>query len=310
MPPAGDPRHPIGVVAERTGLTPDVLRVWERRYAVVEPRRSSGGQRLYSDADVERLLLLHRATQGGHGISHVASLTRAKLEELVRDIESLPPASTRFEGSAQPHAAVAQLLALTDAFDPEGVEILLKRSVARYGIIRFVDEIAAPFLRGVGDAWHAGKVTASQEHLASAIVQRVVSETAPLLTGGDDNPSIVIGTLEGERHANGALMAAVTAATEGWRVVYLGADLPASEISDATVRTSSHAVGISMVLHDARRAAGLRDLRKRLPGHVALLAGGEGARVLHRSMARDDIVFVESMSELHRELADLHRKLR
>ena len=310
MPPVGDPRHPIGVVAERTGLTPDVLRVWERRYAVVEPRRSPGGQRLYSDADVERLLLLHRATQGGHGISHVASLTRAKLEDLVRGIESPPSASTRFEGSAPPHAAVAHLLALTDAFDPEGVEVLLKRSVARYGIITFVDEIAAPFLRGVGDAWHAGKVTASQEHLASAIVQRVVSETAPLLTGGGDNPSIVIGTLEGERHANGALMAAVTAATEGWRVVYLGADLPASEISDATSRTSSHAVGISMVLNDARRAAGLRDLRKRLPAHVALLAGGEGARVLHQSMAGDDIVFVESMSDLHRELAELRGKLR
>src|SRR5687768_12427129 len=106
-----DPRHPIGVVADRTGLSPDVLRVWERRYGVVEPQRSAGGQRLYSDADVERLVLLHRATRGGHGISHVASLSRAKLEDLVGEIEAagiVAPIPLRDEAA---HPVVEQALA-------------------------------------------------------------------------------------------------------------------------------------------------------------------------------------------------------
>ncbi|MEJ7810707.1 MAG: MerR family transcriptional regulator, partial [Gemmatimonadaceae bacterium] len=79
------PRHPIGVVAERTGLSPDVLRVWERRYGVVRPVRASGGQRLYSTADVERLRLLHRATEAGRNISQLARLSIGELGQLVQE---------------------------------------------------------------------------------------------------------------------------------------------------------------------------------------------------------------------------------
>ena len=68
----GTSLHPIGVVAERTGLSLDVLRVWERRYGVVQPTRDEGGRRLYSDADIERLRLLAEATSGGRAIRQVA----------------------------------------------------------------------------------------------------------------------------------------------------------------------------------------------------------------------------------------------
>src|SRR5512144_2601874 len=112
MPTTAEAHHPIGVVAERTGLSPEVLRVWERRYQVVEPKRSRGGQRIYSDADIERLALLHRATRGGHGISHVASLGKAKLEELVRQVESsgaaVPAVSV---GTGKPQTAIDQAVA-------------------------------------------------------------------------------------------------------------------------------------------------------------------------------------------------------
>src|ERR1700691_5807021 len=81
--PAG--HHPIGVACERTGLSPHVLRVWERRYAAVEPTRTNGGHRLYSDADIERLRLLARATAGKRSISLVAHLPADELARLVRD---------------------------------------------------------------------------------------------------------------------------------------------------------------------------------------------------------------------------------
>jgi DNA-binding transcriptional MerR regulator len=78
-------RHPIAVVAERTGLSQDVLRVWERRYAVVRPRRGSDGKRLYSDADVERLGLLHAATRAGRNVSAVARLSTDAIAALVEE---------------------------------------------------------------------------------------------------------------------------------------------------------------------------------------------------------------------------------
>jgi DNA-binding transcriptional MerR regulator/methylmalonyl-CoA mutase cobalamin-binding subunit len=301
-------KHPIGVVSARTGLSSDVLRVWERRYAVVKPTRSAGGQRLYSDADVERLTLLNRATQGGHGISHVAGLTGSELEELVRDVESsdapgqLPQVLPRLDDTLP---AVEEAIRFTEALDPAGLESLLRRQVARHGIIAFIDGVAAPFLRSVGDAWHAGRVTVSQEHFATAVVQRIVSETAPLLTGSNESPTIVIATLEGERHANGALMAAAIAASEGWRVIYLGADLPATEIADAAVRTSARAVGISIVLPErkSRVAAALQGLAESMPAETTLLVGGTGSKKLAGLPERADIMFLESMSELRDQLA-------
>ena len=80
---AGRRKHPIRVVTTRTGLTPDLLRAWERRYGVVTPTRSTGGQRLYSDADVERLAMLHRAVLSGRAIRTVAELTDDELAALV-----------------------------------------------------------------------------------------------------------------------------------------------------------------------------------------------------------------------------------
>jgi DNA-binding transcriptional MerR regulator/methylmalonyl-CoA mutase cobalamin-binding subunit len=305
MPATADPRHPIGVVAERTGLTPDVLRVWERRYAVVKPLRSRGGQRHYSDADIERLSLLHRATQGGHGISHVASLNNTKLGDLVRDIvtgsERTP---ARVTPAKEPQGIVDQALAFAEALDPVGLESVLRRSVARYGIVFFMDAVAAPFMRRMGDEWHAGRITYAQEHLATATVQRVVSEVSPVLTDGGE-PTIVVATLEGERHANGALMAAATAASEGWRVIYLGADLPPAAIAETAVRTGARAVGISVVLSEkkARTSALLRDLEKRIPTTVSLLVGGTGSKALKRASAGSEAVFIETLEDMRAALA-------
>lgn len=304
MPIDTEPRHPIGVVSDRTGLTPDVLRVWERRYSVVTPRRSAGGQRLYSDADIIRLRLLNRATRGGHGISHVASLTNAELENMVRQATAADVAPVLPQQSDEPHAAVAEAMTLTGQLDPSGVERLLRKNVARYGIVGFIDRIAAPFLRAIGEAWHHGKISIAQEHMATGIVQRVVSETAPLLSGSMDSPAIVIATLEGERHAIGALMAAATAASEGWRVIYLGADLPVRDIVEIATRTGARAVGVSVVVAErkARTAAELRELESALGSRTTLLVGGSGAAGLRDFNEWSRATFIGSMSDLIGEL--------
>jgi DNA-binding transcriptional MerR regulator/methylmalonyl-CoA mutase cobalamin-binding subunit len=302
-----DSAHPIGVVAERTGLTPDVIRVWERRYQVVEPRRSPGGQRIYSDADIERLAMLHRATRRGHGISHVASLSKSKLEQLVRDVESSGPApfassSASSTTASDPRSIVTRAIAFTETLDPAALESLLRRAAARYGIVAFLDAIAAPFLRAMGDLWHARKLTIAQEHLATAVVQRVVADTAPLLTGGDRNPVIVIATLPGERHANGALMTAAISASEGWRVVYLGTDLPTTEIATTAVRTGARAIAISVVSNEsaARASAELGELARSITDETRILVGGAAAARLN--VDRKRVTLLSSMLELRAEL--------
>ena len=300
----GSPRHPIGVVADRTGLSPDVLRVWERRYGVVEPTRSPGGQRLYSDADIERLRLLHRATQGGHGISHVATLSQPALEHLVREIEArgtVTPGQTRLEA----YPVIAEAFDLAMRVNPSALESLLRRSLARYGIVSFLDEVAAPFLREVGDGWHAGRVTVYQEHLTTAVVEKVVGDIPTLLTEGPDDPAIVFATLEGERHSAGALMAAATAASEAWKVIYLGADLGTDEIRGAAERTKALAVGVSIVATErkTRLASQVRALEEALPEGVTLLVGGAGSRGLRSLIPQTKAVFLESLAAFTQELA-------
>ncbi|HSP07725.1 MAG TPA: MerR family transcriptional regulator, partial [Acidobacteriota bacterium] len=76
--------HPIRVVARRTGLTPHVIRIWEKRYGAVVPRRTSTKRRFYTDEDVERLILLRRATMSGRSIGQVARLSREELLELAK----------------------------------------------------------------------------------------------------------------------------------------------------------------------------------------------------------------------------------
>ena len=304
-------RYPIGVVAERTGLTADVIRVWERRYSAVEPTRTLGGQRTYTLGDIDRLVLLRRATMSGHGISHIATIDTPGLEELIRDIES---ADRGFPGAPdladEPRAAVEQAMSFTETIDPASLEILLRRTFARYGIVTFLDLIVGPFMRAIGDAWHAGSLSMSQEHVATALVQRVVSQTAPIPAASEGNPTFVAATLEGERHAAGALMAAAIAASAGWHVIHLGADLPAGEIAGAALQTQARAVGVSIVREEKKKkfAARLRELEKSMPRDATLLVGGAGARGLSDSLGQTGIVFVESMSQLHHELTRIRAR--
>ena len=102
------PRHPVRLVASRTGLSPHVLRAWERRYGVVAPHRSAGGQRLYSDHDVERLRQLRQLTGRGHSISRIASLSLADLQRLE---QLAPPAPAMPPDGAVESSAAAELVA-------------------------------------------------------------------------------------------------------------------------------------------------------------------------------------------------------
>src|SRR5919112_1464562 len=97
----GSPKYPVRLVALRTGLTPHVLRAWERRYGVVSPARTMGGQRLYSDFDIERLRLLRRLTHRGHAIRWIASLPVAELAKLDEEISGAEDGTASADGEGR-----------------------------------------------------------------------------------------------------------------------------------------------------------------------------------------------------------------
>ncbi|HWA56669.1 MAG TPA: MerR family transcriptional regulator [Gemmatimonadales bacterium] len=268
------PRHPVRVVAQRTGLSGHVLRAWERRYGVVAPTRTEGGQRLYSDADIERLALLRRLTDAGGAISQLATLP---VEELRRMVASAPPAPAPMEEAAEPWQTRA--LQAIDRLDGALLRRELGRAALALGVPRFLDDVVGPVLREVGDRWHGGRMSIAQEHLATAVVREVLGWIRDTAETDRSAPMLVVGTPPDQLHEGGALLAAATAAAEGWRVTYLGVNLPARDIAAAATRTGARAVALSLIHPAGDPALGgeLATIRQHLPGGVALLVGGAAA---------------------------------
>lgn len=279
------PRHPIGVVAERTGLSVDTIRVWERRYGAVRPERDSAGQRIYSDADIERLRLLSVAARAGRSIGKIAHLDVVELEQLIAGDVSARDARAEVidpEGDESMPDVVRDVMAATRAFDADAVESQLRRALARRGLVDFLEDIATPLLHAVGTEWHAGRILPASEHLLSHTLQDVVAESTRALRAPPSAPRFVAATLPGERHGIGATLTSAVAASMGWSVLYLGADVPVRDIATAAITYRARIVAISIVFVDDedRVRADLALLRDVLPRSIELMTGGGGAAIL------------------------------
>lgn len=301
-----EPRHPIRVVADRTGLSQDVIRVWERRYGAVEPPRGGGGQRRYSDADIHRLQLLKAATRAGRGIGQVATMPLAALEALVAEDAAVRVRDRRDHPDAALLAdeMVAPALAFTRAFDRPALEAQLRRGVALLGVAPFLEHVVTPFLRSIGTEWHAGRLNPAQEHLASATVQHLLEEITCAAAPSNGAPAILVTTPAGERHQIGAVLAGATAAAAGWRVIYLGPDLPAADIARAALDIGVRVVAISVVFVEdrARLLRELTTLRSALPPLLPLVAGGAGAVTLADELRQGGIEVVGDLAALRDRL--------
>src|SRR5687767_4651351 len=170
-PPPESPGHPIRVVARRTGLSADVIRAWEKRHAVVTPARAANGRRLYSDADVERLRLVARATLTGRTVAQAAALPPEALadaarEAVTREAVARDPAAR--DAAAAPEvpngdgarpAALAHLRACLDAvarFDGMGLDAALRRATVALSAEAFLDAIVVRLWERVAEGVHRG----------------------------------------------------------------------------------------------------------------------------------------------------------
>lgn len=290
------------VVTRRTGLSADVLRAWERRYGVVHPDRSEGGQRLYSDADVARLTLLKRATARGRNISQLVDLPLDDLEALVAADEAAAE-PLRAEVSVALHAEANQAV---DRLDPADLEAVLRRAVIQLGSAVAVDEVIIPLLRDLGNRWHRGEITPAHEHLGTMAIRRVlawVSASAPV---SPDAPLVVVATPSNQRHELGAKLAATTAATEGWRVLFLGADLPADAIAGAAAQSGARLVALSLLFPErcTKSVAEVTTLRTLLPAAVGVVAGGPAALANQRDLAAAGVQVLTGLGELRQRFRD------
>lgn len=286
--------HPIQVVARRTGLTPDVLRAWERRYGAVRPKRSPGNRRFYTDEDVDRLRLLRSATLRGRSIGQVASFTTDELRQLVEKDEaaSSPKRRTteseRRSGSGEGAAEhLESCLEAVSHFDVTGLEAALGRASVLLSPMVVVGEVLVPLMNSVGESWRNGSMRIAQEHMATAVVRTFLGNLARIPNHAENAPAMVVATPTGQLHELGALIAAGAAISMGWKVSYLGPDLPAEEIAAACARTESRAVSLGLCYPrgDARTIEQMKRLRQLLGEDVEILVGGLAALSYADSLA-------------------------
>jgi MerR family transcriptional regulator, light-induced transcriptional regulator len=304
-------RYPVRLVALRTGLSPHLLRAWERRYGVVTPGRSEGGQRLYSDLDIERLARLRRLVEGGHAISRIASLPLEALAQLEEQTGSAAAQDLGGSGSLEGQARARSSQEFTDAamravraLDASGLEDVLERAAMTLGVPDFLETVAAPTLEEIGHGWSDRSVSVAQEHMATAVFRRVLGWMLGVYQTTGAAHRLVVATPPGERHELGALMAAVSAAAEGWNVTYLGPDLPVEELLDAIGQTRAEAMALSLVQPGDERGvlSVLREIQAGLPPRVALLVGGAGAQSFQAEIESAGVHLIDSLAELRAAL--------
>jgi MerR family transcriptional regulator, light-induced transcriptional regulator len=242
----------IAALAARTGVAPDTLRKWEQRYHILQPSRTPGGQRRYSERDVARVEWLRERLEEGYRISEAASLLGDAVE----------PARSKDD----------QLRGILDTFDRgEAAEIgvRLDQAFALNGVDETLEGVVHPLLEHVGERWKRGDISVADEHLVSEAVR---SRLGHLLgdVGGGVRGVAVLACGPGERHELGLMMATIALRRDGWKVFYLGADTPVDDALALARRVSARFLGWSVSTPEHGDALAAAE-------DVELVVGGAGA---------------------------------
>jgi MerR family transcriptional regulator, light-induced transcriptional regulator len=269
-------RYRIGTLARLTGITTHALRVWERRYGALSPMRTAGGARLYDDDDVKRLRIIKQLLERGYTISAIATLDVAALTRLLPAEE--PPLVVAKPGpDARARRVIDELLAGVAELDLERASRALVQATNTFSPHDLVTQVLAPTLDEIGARWESGDICIASEHAASAMLR---TQLGALLAAQPVNgmAPVVCTTPAGEQHELGALLAAVVIAMHGRRAIYLGANLPASQIAQAARLSKAGSVALSVVgLEPAEAEREVSALCQALPPEVAILVGGRGS---------------------------------
>lgn len=271
----------IGVVAAELGVSTATLRKWESRYGRPVPQRSTGGARLYDEAEVAWLRVAKR--QMDAGVRPADAMAQATL----RPATSEPDATGGGAVGSLAQQAVAHALTLLCEHRLDECHAHLVAQRQRLGLVAFADGVAGPLAAAVGEAWARGDVQVFEEHGFSAVLRAVLEVRA--FGGAPDATvapvcTVLLATLSGEQHTLGLAMVQAVLQQAGARCVNLGAGLPEAELVAAAQAFGADVVGVSLSLAMPERTMQrqLLALRESLPGHRAVWAGGAGAGRLRR----------------------------
>lgn len=225
------------------------IRIWEKRYGLLQPDRTNTNIREYSDDDLRRILNIALLNDRGLKISRIAKLSDPEIKARILELEGV--------GGTAPDV-VESLIASTVEFDAERFERLLAGGVLRLGFERFMYEVIIPFMQRVGVLWQVGAMKPGQEHFVSNLLrQKVIAAidgcvpSTPRAAG-----RVVMFLPEGELHEIGLLFGHYLLKRAGHEVLYLGQTLPKEDLIAVLDRRST-----DVVVTSVSSFTGLMDLK-------------------------------------------------
>jgi DNA-binding transcriptional MerR regulator len=258
----------IKSVAALTGVAATTLRAWERRYDLVTPRRTESGYRVYSEEDVAILAQVKALVDRGYKVGEAVEMVR-------RGTPALPPSDVASDELDSIRAALLEPLL---EMDRAGALQVYDR-LAALPFDRQMDEVLLPLLREVGDRWQRGEVGVAQEHFCTAFARgRLITMLESLAVGARRGSEAVCAGAPGEAHELGLMAVAIHLAMRGWRVTYLGADVPVEELEPLLTRRRPQLLCCSLILTRPRDQVLqlARALRDASPRETTVVLGGAG----------------------------------
>lgn len=217
-------KYSIKDLEKISGIKAHTIRMWERRYGLIEPQRTETNIRFYSDCDLKRLLNVSILNHNGIKISHIAGLTDAEIKNRVLDL-SIDGRSS----SVQIESLMVAMLELDETKFLNG----LSSSIIKLGFEVSVETVLFPFLERIGVLWQAGTINPAQEHFISNLIRQklFVAIDNEMQSPVQNGPRILMFLSEHEQHEIGLLFYNLLARKEGMNVVYLGAGVPLEDLS-------------------------------------------------------------------------------
>lgn len=265
--------YPIRTLAELTGVPAITLRAWERRYGLLKPQRTPKGHRLYSSQDIEL-------------IKNVVNLLNQNLSisEVVRRIKQDPDAATQ----ASPEAVddwnrlQQHLLNQVEAFNEEGLDSLYNQALSLYPIDLVTENVILPVLDILGQRWHERDTGIAEEHFFTAYLRNKLGARLHHEARRARGQAVLAACLPQEHHELGLLLFCLAAISRGYRIIYLGADMPLQQIPLAAHKTGAAGVLLSGTTPEmsAQLQNELADTRKQLS--IPLMIGGRFSQTHHK----------------------------
>jgi methanogenic corrinoid protein MtbC1 len=229
---------------------------------------------------------------GGYSISQAAKLSEGELDELIAGAQPSIEA-------ADPYRAVRErFLEAIRTMDVVTADQELARAATLFPTRELVMKIVAPILDEVGERWAHKEFGVAHEHLASGLLRRMLGSLFRLYPSSGDANTMVLATPAGERHEFGLLLAGLLASAHGWRVVFLGADVPAAEIALAVKLTNARVLALSLATGHIGVSDELAAVSRLVPFSTRVWIGGAETAKHTDLINRANWILMSTLEEL------------